>query len=313
VSPSATCSLVGIKPTVGLVSRSTIIPISRTQDTAGPIARTVTDAAILLSAIAGADPRDSATTVARAKRVANYAAGLDAGALRGMRIGVPREQYFGYSASADSVAQQAIDLMRAQGAVIVDPVEIGKMGAVGDAEFEVLLYEFKAGLNEYLADLGVGAKVRTLADVIAFNTAHKSEEMPYFGQEILERAQKRGPLTDVKYRKALAKSRLDTREKGIDAVMNAHKLDALVAPTNGPAWLIDLVNGDADGGGSSSPAAEAGYPSITVPAGYAFGLPVGISFFGRAWSEAKLIRIAYAFEQAANARRAPTYARSAAL
>ena len=177
---------------------------------------------------------------------------------------------------------------------------------MGDAEFEVLLYEFKAGLNEYLADLGVGAKVRTLADVIAFNTAHKSEEMPYFGQEILERAQKRGPLTDVKYRKALAKSRLDTREKGIDAVMNAHKLDALVAPTNGPAWLIDLVNGDADGGGSSSPAAEAGYPSITVPAGYAFGLPVGISFFGRAWSEAKLIRIAYAFEQAANARRAPT-------
>ena len=313
VSPSATCSLVGIKPTVGLVSRSTIIPISRSQDTAGPIARTVTDAAILLSAIAGADPRDSATTVARAKRVANYAAGLDAGALRGMRIGVPREQYFGYSPSADSVAQQAIDLMRAQGAVIVDPVEIGKMGAVGDAEFEVLLYEFKAGLNEYLADLGVGAKVRTLADVIAFNAAHKSEEMPYFGQEILERAQKRGPLTDAKYRKALAKTRLDTRAKGIDAVMTAHRLDALVAPTNGPAWLIDLVNGDADSGGSSSPAAEAGYPSITVPAGYAFGLPVGISFFGRAWSEAKLIRIAYAFEQTANARRAPTYTHTAAL
>ena len=313
VSPSATCSLVGIKPTVGLVSRSTIIPISRSQDTAGPIARTVTDAAILLSAIAGADPRDSATTVARAKRVANYAAGLDAGALRGMRIGVPREQYFGYSPSADSVAQQAIDLMRAQGAVIIDPVEIGKMGAVGDAEFEVLLYEFKAGLNEYLADLGVGAKVRTLADVIAFNAAHKSEEMPYFGQEILERAQKRGPLTDAKYRKALAKTRLDTRAKGIDAVMTAHRLDALVAPTNGPAWLIDLVNGDADSGGSSSPAAEAGYPSITVPAGYAFGLPVGISFFGRAWSEAKLIRIAYAFEQTANARRAPTYTHTAAL
>ena len=313
VSPSATCSLVGIKPTVGLVSRSTIIPISRSQDTAGPIARTVTDAAILLSAIAGADPRDSATTVTGARRVADYAAGLDAGALRGMRIGVPREQYFGYSPPADSIAQHALDLMRAQGAVIVDPVEIGKMGAVGDAEFEVLLYEFKAGLNEYLADLDVGAKVRTLADVIAFNTAHKSEEMPYFGQEILEQAQKRGKLTDAKYRKALAKTRLDTRGKGIDAVMHAHKLDALVAPTNGPAWLIDVVNGDADGGGSSSPAAEAGYPSITVPAGYAFGLPVGISFFGRAWSDAKLIRIAYAFEQAANARRAPTYARTAAL
>ncbi len=166
----------------------------------------------MLSAIAGADPRDSATTVAGAKRVANYAAGLDAGALRGMRIGVPREQYFGYSASADSVAQHSIDLMRAQGAVIVDPVEIGKMGSVGDAEFEVLLYEFKAGLNEYLADLGVGAKVRTLADVIAFNTAHKSEEMPYFGQEILERAQKRGPLTDVKYRRP-SRSRGSTRER----------------------------------------------------------------------------------------------------
>jgi len=313
VSPAATCSLVGIKPTVGLVSRSTIIPISRSQDTAGPIARTVTDAAILLGAVAGADPRDAATTATGAKREANYAAGLDAGALRGMRIGVPREQYFGYSPAADSIAQHALDLMRAQGAVIVDPVEIGKMGAVGDAEFEVLLYEFKAGLNEYFAQLGVGSKVRTLADLIAFNTAHKSEELPYFGQEILEQAEKRGPLTDTKYLKALAKTRLDTRGKGIDAIMDAHKLDALVAPTNGPAWLIDLVNGDADGGGSSSPAAEAGYPSITVPAGYASGLPVGISFFGRAWSEAKLIRIAFSFEQAANARRPPTYLRTAAL
>jgi amidase len=313
VSPSATCSLVGIKPTVGLVSRSTIIPISRSQDTAGPIARSVTDAAILLGAIAGADSRDAATTVAGAKRAANYAEGLDAGALRGMRIGVPREQYFGYSPAADGIAQHALDLMREKGAVIVDPVEIGKMGAVGDAEFEVLLYEFKAGLNEYLAELPVGSKVRTLADLIAFNISHKSEEMPYFGQEILEQAQKRGALTDAKYTSALAKARLNTRAKGIDAIMDAHKLDALVAPTNGPAWFIDLVNGDADGGGSSSPAAEAGYPSITVPAGYAFGLPVGISFFGRAWSEAKLIRIAYAFEQAANARRAPTYARTAAL
>ena len=313
VSPAATCSLVGIKPTVGLVSRSAIIPISRTQDTAGPIARTVTDAAILLGAIAGADPRDGATKVRGATRVADYAAGLDTGALRGMRIGVPREQYFGYSAAADSIAQHALELMRAQGAVIIDPVSIGKMGAVGDAEFEVLLYEFKAGLNEYLAELPVGATVRTLADLIAFNSAHASAEMPYFAQEILEQAQKRGPLTSAKYRAALAKTRLDTRAKGIDAIMDAHKLDALVAPTNGPAWLIDLVNGDADGGGSSSPAAEAGYPSITVPAGYASGLPVGISFFGRAWSEAKLIRIAYAFEQTAKARRAPTYAHTAAL
>jgi amidase len=313
VSPSATCSLVGIKPTVGLVSRSVIIPISRTQDTAGPIARTVTDAAILLGAIVGADPRDKATLVSGAKREASYAARLDANALRGMRIGVPREQYFGYSKSADSITQHALDLMREKGAVIVDPVPIEKLGDVGEAEFEVLLYEFKAGINEYLASLGSRTKLRTLADLIAFNEAHKSTEMPYFGQEIFEQAEKRGPLTDAKYTKALAKSQLDTRARGIDAIMSAHRLDALVAPTNGPAWLIDLVNGDADGGGSSSPAAEAGYPSITVPAGYAFGLPVGISFFGRAWSEAKLIRIAYSFEQAANARHAPTYARTAML
>jgi len=313
VSPSATCSLVGIKPTVGLVSRSMIIPISKTQDTAGPIARSVMDAAILLGAIAGADPRDAATTVPGAKRAANYAAGLDAGALRGMRIGVPRERYFGYSTSADSVTQHAIDLMREKGAVIVDPVPIEKMGDVGDAEEEILLYEFKAGLNEYLAGLGAGTHPKTLAELIAYNAAHKSTEMPYFGQELFEQAEKRGPLTDVKYRKALAKAKLSTRAKGIDAIMDAHKLDALVAPTNGPAWLIDLVNGDADGGGSSSPAAEAGYPSITVPAGYAFGLPVGISFFGRAWSEAKLIRIAYAYEQSANARRAPSYAKTVAL
>jgi amidase len=313
VSPSATCSLVGIKPTVGLVSRSMIIPISRTQDTAGPIARTVTDAAILLGAIVGADPRDKATMASGAKREGSYAAGLDANALKGMRIGVPREQYFGYSTSADSVAQHAIELMREKGAVIVDPVPIEKLGDVGEAEFEVLLYEFKAGINEYLASLGAASKMRTLADLIAFNEAHRSTEMPYFGQEIFEQAQKRGPLTDAKYTKALAKSQLDTRARGIDAIMSAHKLDALVAPTNGPAWLIDLVNGDADGGGSSSPAAEAGYPSITVPAGYAFGLPVGISFFGRAWSEAKLIRIAYSFEQAANARHAPTYGRTAVL
>jgi amidase len=313
VSPAATCSLVGIKPTVGLVSRSAIIPISRTQDTAGPMARSVTDAAILLGAIAGADPRDPATMVPRAKREASYAAGLDANALKGMRIGVPREQYFGYSTSADSVTQHAIDLMREKGAVVVDPVPIRKMGDVGEAELEVLLYEFKAGLNEYLATLGTGSQVRTLADLIAFNAAHKSTEMPYFGQELFEQAQKRGPLTDAKYVRALAKSQTNTRARGIDAIMTAHKLDALVAPTNGPAWLIDLVNGDADGGGSSSPAAEAGYPAITVPAGYAFGLPVGISFFGRAWSDAKLIRIAYAFEQAANVRRAPIYARTAVV
>ena len=313
VSPASACSLVGIKPTVGLVSRSMIIPISKTQDTAGPIARTVMDAAILLGAIAGADPRDAATTVRGVKREASYAAGLETSTLRGMRIGVPRVQYFGYSTAADSVTQHAIDLLKDKGVVIVDPVPIEKMGDVGEAELEILLYEFKAGLNDYLAALGAGPHPKTLAEVIAYNASHASTEMPYFGQELFEQADKRGALTDAKYVKALAKAKLNTRAKGIDAIMDAHKLDALVAPTNGPAWLIDLVNGDADGGGSSSPAAEAGYPSITVPAGYAFGLPVGISFFGRAWSERKLIRIAYAYEQAANARKAPTYARTAVL
>ncbi len=313
VSPAAACSLVGIKPTVGLVSRSAIIPISRSQDTAGPIARSVTDAAILLSAIAGADARDGATTARVVRRTPGIVEGLNGDALRGKRIGVPREQYFGYSTAADAIAEHALELMRERGAVIVDPVEIGTLGAVGDAEYEVLLYEFKAGINDYLASLGVGAKVRTLADLIAFNRAHQSEEMPYFGQEIFERAQKCGPLTDAKYLAALAKVRMSTRAKGIDAIMNAHRLDALFAPTSGPPGPIDLVNGDGDGGGSSSPAAEAGYPSITVPAGYAFGLPVGISFFGRAWSEPTLVGMAYAFEQAANVRHAPTYARTAAL
>jgi amidase len=313
VSPAATCSLVGIKPTVGLVSRSAIIPISATQDTAGPIARTVTDAAIVLGAIAGADPRDKATMVSGAKRATDYTAALQAGALKGARIGVPRKNYFGYGPVTDTIAQRALDLMRAQGAVIVDPVEIGKMGDVGDAETEILLYEFKAGLNEYLAGLGSGEHPHTLKELIAYNVAHRDTEMPYFGQELFEQAQKRGPLTDAKYVRALAKAKMNTRARGIDAVMDAHKLDALVAPTNGPAWLIDLVNGDADSGGSSSPAAEARYPSITVPAGYVFGLPVGISFFGRAWSEAKLIGIAYAYEQAANARHAPRLERTAAL
>ena len=313
VSPSATCSLVGIKPTVGLVSRSAIIPISASQDTAGPIARNVIDAAIVLGAIAGADPRDKATLAKGAVRAADYTAGLDAGALKGARIGVARKNYFGYSPVTDSITQRALDLMKAQGAVLVDPVDEGKMGEIGDAEIEILLYEFKAGLNEYLAGLGAGDHPRTLKELIAYNAAHHDTELKYFGQELFEQAQARGPLTDAKYVRALAKARTNTRAQGIDAVMDAHKLDAIVAPTNGPAWLIDLVNGDADSGGSSSPAAIAGYPSITVPAGYAFGLPVGISFFGRAWSEAKLIRLAYAYEQAAKVRRAPRLERTATL
>jgi len=313
VSPSGNCSLVGIKPTVGLVSRSVIIPISASQDTAGPIARTVTDAAIVLGAIAGADPRDKATMAHGAVRATDYTAGLDAGALKGARIGVMRKHYFGYSPVTDTITAHALDLMRAQGAVIVDPVNEGKLSDIGDAELDILSYEFKAGVNDYLAALGAGDHPRTLKDLIAFNSAHHDTELKYFGQEIFEQSQECGPLTDPKYTRALAKARADSRAGGIDAVMDAHELDALVEPTNGPAWLIDLVNGDADGGGSSSPAAISGYPSITVPAGYASGLPVGISFIGRAWTEAKLIKLAYAYEQAANARRAPTYARTVAL
>jgi amidase len=313
VSPASACSLVGIKPTVGLVSRSAIIPISRSQDTAGPLARTVMDAAILLGAIAGADPADSATGAHGARRVPDYTSGLITDGLRGMRIGVPRERYFGYSTATDAIAAHALDVMRARGAVIVDPVPIGRMGDLENLELEVLLYEFKAGINEYLATLGAGTRLRTLRDLIAYNDAHAASEMPYFGQELFEQAERRGPLTDRVYRNALARGRLHTRAQGIDAVMTAHHLDALVAPTSGPPWLIDLVNGDAEGGGSSSPAAVAGYPSITVPAGYASGLPVGISFFGRAWSEATLLRIAHAYEQAAHVRRAPGFARTAAL
>jgi amidase len=295
------------------VSRSAIIPISASQDTAGPLARTVTDAAIVLGAIAGADPRDKATMVSGAKRATDYTAGLDTGALKGARIGVVRKRFFGYSVAADKIAEHALDLMKAQGAVIVDPVDGGKMSDLDDSELEILLYEFKAGINEYLAGLGAGDHPHTLADLIAYDAAHRDSEMPYFGQEIFEQAQEKGPLTEAKYTSALAKARLNTRAKGIDAVMDAHRLDAIVTPTSGPAWLIDLVNGDADGGGSSSPAAVSGYPHITVPAGYSFGLPVGISFFGRAWSEQKLIGLAYAFEQAANARRAPRLERTVAL
>ncbi len=313
VSPAAACSLVGIKPTVGLVSRSAIIPISRSQDTAGPLARTVTDAAILLGAIAGADTADPATRASGARRIPDYTAGLDADGLRGMRIGVPREKYYGYSPATDAIAARALDVMRERGAIVVDPVPIGKMGDLEGVEHEVLLYEFKAGINEYLATLGPNAQIRTLRDLISYNDAHAASEMPYFGQELFVEAERRGPLTDRVYRDALARGRLHTRARGIDRVMDAHRLDALVAPTSGPPSPIDLVNGDADGGGSSSPAAVAGYPSITVPAGYVFGLPVGLSFFGRAWSEATLIRIAYGYEQASHARRAPTMARAARL
>ena len=307
VCPSSANGLVGIKPTVGLVSRSGIIPISRTQDTAGPMARTVADAAALLTGMVGVDPQDPATQASR-KRSADYTAALDAGALKGARIGVARKRYFGYSPAADRIAEQAIAAMKAQGVVIVDPAEIATAERLDDCEFEILVYEFKAGLNAYLSRLGPSARVKSLADVIAFNNREKDREMPYFGQEIFLMAQKKGPLTDPAYKRALSLCRTRSRALGIDAVLRKHRLDAIVAPTVNPAWPTDLVNGDHFMGASSTPAAVAGYPSVTVPAGQVFGLPVGISFIGGAWSEARLIALAFSYEQATKHRRPPTLA-----
>ena len=315
VSPSQVNGIVGIKPTIGLVSRAGIVPISHTQDTAGPMARTVADAAVLLAAIAGTDPDDPPTKNSTARGAPDYTSALRTDGLKGARVGVVRNQLWGYSPATDARVETAIADMKTAGAVIVDPANIPTLGQFGDSEFDVMLYEFKADLSKYLTWLGPASPVHSLADVIAFNKAHRDEELPYFGQEIMEMAEKKGPLTDPKYRAALAKNRRLARTLGIDAVMAKFNLDALVAPTGGPAWLIDLVNGDSLGGGSSpsSVAAVAGYPHITVPAGFVRGLPVGISFFGRAWSEPTLIRLAYAYEQATRHRRPPTFAPTADL
>ncbi len=305
VCPSAAMALVGIKPTVGLVSRSGIIPIAHSQDTAGPMARTVTDAAILLGGMTGMDARDRATRGSAGKTIADYRKALDANALKGARIGVARKRYFGYSATADRLVDDAIATMKAAGATIVDPADIPTAARLDDCELEVLLYEFKADLNAYLAALGPAARVHSLADVIAFNEREKAAEMPYFGQEIMLKAQEKGPLSSAGYRTARATCRSRSRTLGIDAVMTRYRLDAIVAPTGSPAWTTDLVNGDHFVGASSTPAAVAGYPNVTVPAGFAFGLPVGISFIGRAWSEPKLIGLAYAYEQASRKRQPP--------
>lgn len=312
-SPSSVASLVGIKPTVGLVSRSGIIPISHSQDTAGPMARTVTDAAILLTAIAGVDPRDPATTDASGQPVIDYTRFLKTDGLRGARIGVARKKYFGYSVHADRIADQALDTMRRAGATIVDPADIATASNLDADEFDVLLYEFKHDLNAYLASLGPTERMKSLKDLIAYNDQHPAEEMPFFGQEIFTMAEAKGPLTDKKYLQALRNGQTRSRVEGIDATMTKHRLDAIVAPTQGPPGLIDLVNGDAGSGSATSPAAIAGYPHITVPAGYASGLPVGISFFGRAWSEPTLIKLAYAFEQASKVRKAPRLLATAQL
>jgi len=309
VCPASSNGLVGIKPTVGLVGRSGIVPISHSQDTAGPMCRTVRDAAILLGALAGADPEDSATAASSGKSLTDYAQFCDPNGLKGARIGAARK-YFGFNEAVDALMELALDVMKKQGATLVDPADIETFGKFDDSELTVFMYELKADLNAYLARLGPSAPVRTLKDVIDFNERNREKEMPYFGQDLFLKAEAKGPLTEKEYLDALARNRQLARTEGIDALMDKHHLDAIVAPTGGPAWVTDLLNGDHSTGGSSNAAAVAGYPNINVTAGSLSGLPVGISFFGRAWSEPTLIKLAYSFEQATKARQTPRFLRS---
>jgi amidase len=306
VCPSSLNGLAGIKPTVGLVSRAGIIPISHSQDTAGPMCRTVRDAATLLGVLTGTDPEDQATAASTGKAQTNYEQYCDPNGLQGARIGVARK-YFGFSDAVDALMEHSIDVMKKQGAVIVDAADIPTLGKFDDSEMTVFMFELKADLNAYLARLGPTSPVKNLKDIIEFNERNREKEMPYFGQDLFLKSEAKGPLTEKEYLDAVAKNHQLARTEGIDAVMDKNRLDALVAPTGGPAWLTDLITGDHFGGGSSNAAAVAGYPNINVTAGNIFGLPVGISFFGRAWSEPTLIKIAYAFEQATKARQAPRF------
>ena len=301
VCPSSHNGIVGLKPTVGLVSRHGVIPISATQDTAGPMTRTVRDAAILLGVIAGVDERDSATAGAAEHLHGDYTQFLGDGRLEGVKIGVSR-QHFAFHPDVDARMEEAIADLAKLGAELVDPIELPGFEALEGASYELMLYEFKAGLNEYLAGLGDDAPIKTIDELIAWNQENAGASMPYFGQEIFEAAAAKGDLDDPAYLEAKAKARRIMADEGIDKVMAESNLDAIVAPTNGPSWRIDLVNGDHYGGGSSTPAAVAGYPNITVPAGFVHGMPVGL-----AWTEPKLLRIAYAYEQATKHRRPPEF------
>ncbi len=307
VSPASINGIVGLKPTVGLVSRAGIVPISHSQDTAGPMARSVRDAALLLSVLAGADSRDPATSGLSGHAAFDFTRYLDPDGLRGARLGIARK-FFDRNAPLNGFLNQCVDALKRAGAVIVDPADLDTHGKWGDPEFEVLLWEFKADLNAYLAKLPATFPARTLAGLIAFNESHRDREMPFFDQEIFHLAQSKGPLTDQKYRPTRDECLRLTRRDGIDALLGKHKLDAIVTLTAGPACLIDPINGDSDTGGCSSPPAIAGYPHITVPAGFYRDLPIGLSFFAEAWSEPKLIRLAYSFEQLTKARRKPSLA-----
>jgi len=312
ICPASANSVVGIKPSVGLVGRSGIIPIAHSQDTAGPMARSVEDAALLLGALTGLDPRDPITGQSRGKSQTDYTRFLDPNGMRGARIGVAR-QLFGFNEKVDRLMDEAIAIMKHLGAEILDPADVASADRLEGTEFEVLLYEFKTNINTYLAGLDSSIPVHSLKDVIEFNERHRDEVMPYFGQDILLQAEGKGPLTDEDYINALETNRRLAREEGIDAALREHRLDAIVAPSGGPAWLTDLVTGDHHSGGSSTPAAVAGYPNITVPAGYIHGLPVGISFFAAAYQEPTLIKLAYAFEAATQVRRPPAFLASASL
>src|SRR5579864_9342835 len=312
VCPSSANGLAGIKPTVGLVSRAGIVPISHSQDGAGPMCRTLRDAAILLGALTGIDPDDSYTAESKGKSYSDYTQFLDPNGLKGARIGVARK-FFGFSDAVDAIMAEAINVMKKQGATMVDPADVETLGKFDDTETLVLQYELKADIEKYLARLGPSSPMKNLHDLIEFNNKNAGREMPYFGQDMFYKSQEKGPLTTREYIDALEKNHRLARIEGIDAVMDKNHLDAMIAPTGGPAWVTDLVNGDHFGGGSSNAAAVAGYPNINVTAGSMFGLPVGISFFGRAWSEPTLLRIAYGFEQATQARKPPRFLPTAKL
>jgi amidase len=305
VSPASISGIVGLKPTVGLVSRSGIVPISHSQDTAGPMTRSVADAAIVLGVLAGADPRDAATATLGGRAAPDYAASLRTDGARGKRIGVVRS-FASVPRSAMAVFDAEVEQLRRLDAVVIDPVDIGPVAKLDEPELEIFLYELKAGMLAYLASRP-GASVKTLDDLVRFNRDHATDELRYFGQELFEQSAKKGGLDSPAYLEAVATCRRISRDEGIDAALRTHRLDALVAPTGGPAWLTDLVNGDCYTGGSATPAAVAGYPNITVPAGSLHGLPIGISFFGAAWSEPVLFAIAYAYEQRTRHRTKPRF------